>query len=177
MSCIQVENIRSILEQKQSDIAKRDHEYAKKFNSDKLFLNGENKKQMELGCEILSEKLKNITSVDIDYKWNGFIKGKFFTQEEYEKIDNVLYFYTGCSAMKDFVKSFNKIDKNVSLHVEQPFVNRISLNESKLKENKLQYELKFDQEYKDVYHSGFRHSYHDKVPVHPSPDNVFFGFN
>jgi hypothetical protein len=62
---------------------------------------------METGCEILAEKLKNITSVDVPYSWSADIKHKFFTRDEYEKIENIKYFYTGCNAMKDFVKSFN----------------------------------------------------------------------
>lgn len=156
MSLLNVENIRTILEQKQTDIAKHDQEYAKKLYSQKLFNNPENKKNMELGCEILAEKLKNISSLDIPYSLNSEIKHKFFTQEEYEKMKNVNYFYTDCNAMKDFVKSFTKNGSGVaSIHVEKPFVNTISLDKNKLKENKLHYELKFEEKYKEVYNSGY----------------------
>ena len=178
MSLLNVENIRTILEQKQTELSKVDQEYAKKLYSEKLFNNPANKKNMELGCEILAEKLKNISSVDIPYSYNSEIKHKLFSEEEYDKMKNVKYFYTNCRAMKDFVKSFNKIWSSVaSIHVEQPFVNKISLDENKLKENKLHSELKFEQEYKHVYNSGFPRSYYENVAIHPSPDSIFFGFN
>ena len=117
MSLLNVENIRTILEQKQTELSKVDQEYAKKLYSEKLFNNPANKKNMELGCEILAEKLKNISSVDIPYSYNSEIKHKLFSEEEYDKMKNVKYFYTNCRAMKDFVKSneneFNRLNNEV----------------------------------------------------------------
>lgn len=53
-------------------------------------------------------------------------------------MENVKYFYTNYDDTKDFVNSFNKNGSNIaSINVEQQFVNTISLDKNKLKENKL----------------------------------------
>jgi hypothetical protein len=163
------------LQQHKEHIASYDEEYSEKVNNEKLF--DFHKKDMEKGCEDLVEKLKNIHNADIMYKKD--ISDVFFTKEEKEKYKDKKYFYTQCWAMKHFMKTLNK--NHIWLTTDKPFVNKIRVNEDKIKSNTIQYDLIYDEITNDVWTKegtkyGYR-SYYKKVPVYPSPENTFFGFN
>lgn len=175
MSVINVEIIQSILFENQNMLAENDKKYREKLHRDRLY--NDNKTQMENGCKILVDRLKDIPKKDISYDYKSDIKYKLFSQEELEQNKDKLYFYTQCTAMTDFVKTFNKNGSNImSIVVENPFVNRIEISKDKLKENKIEYKLSYEEEYKDKLFSQWATSYTEKVPQYPSPDNVFFCF-
>jgi len=157
------------LREYQKSVAHVDPDFDRKLKQQELEQKYMDK--MEEGCRVFAKELENINVKELSLTVKNSLKYKVKGAENSE------YIYTGCPELKKFISHFNSKNNlnQIKLNGTEKFVNKISVNEDDVKNNKLNYELSFELDYKDEYKSGGTWSGNVKVPNPPSKDNVFFG--
>lgn len=157
------------LREYQESIAHLEPDYDSKLKEKEL--NEKYKDKMIEGCRIFVKELEKINDKKFFLSTGNYLKFHIPGAENSE------YIYTGCPELKKFITQFNSINKDnqIKLNEDDKFINKITINEEDVKNEKLNYELSYELAYKTVFVKGFKKYGIIEVFHPPSKDNVFFG--
>ena len=151
-----------VLNRLKKELTYDDKEYEKKYHHDMLI---DRFDEINNGCVEFTKKLENINSFDV-HTYDTNISNNILNGKTNQK----MYFYIACPEFSNFVKEFNKQNKNIQINVNKKdvYVNTISVDKDGVKDNKIIYNLsRVDTDY--MYNCRTP----TKYDIYPNTENVF----